>query len=96
MNIKYLTDSKAILFVYRVISVAVIFIGTQVAVAAVWVSANITMTLICTVNLVAIVLLCKVVVKCLHDYKEQTAKGLNPTFDPKKLGIENTECWDKK
>jgi AGCS family alanine or glycine:cation symporter len=36
----------------------------------------------------------KTAFKVLNDYEEQRKQGLNPTFSPKKLGIENTEAWD--
>ena len=51
------------------------------------------MGLMAIVNIVAILLLGNIAIKTLNDYEEQEKEGINPVFDAKKLGIENTECW---
>jgi AGCS family alanine or glycine:cation symporter len=32
----------------------------------------------------------------LKDYETQRNQGLNPTFNPRELGIENTESWGEE
>jgi AGCS family alanine or glycine:cation symporter len=32
----------------------------------------------------------------IKDYEEQRKQGLDPTFDPEKLGIQNAEAWEEK
>ncbi|MGL4447472.1 MAG: sodium:alanine symporter, partial [Shewanella sp.] len=43
----------------------------------------------------AILLLQKTAFTCLKDYEQQQAQGLDPTFDPKKLGIKHADYWEK-
>jgi AGCS family alanine or glycine:cation symporter len=33
-------------------------------------------------------------VATLRDYEKQRKAGLDPVFDPQKLGIKNAELWD--
>jgi len=46
-------------------------------------------------NLVSVLVLSGVVFKTLRDYEDQMKQGLDPVFDPKKLGINTTDVWNR-
>jgi AGCS family alanine or glycine:cation symporter len=48
------------------------------------------------INLIGIALLGGIAFKVLKDYETQRNQGLHPTFNLRKLGIENTESWGEK
>lgn len=92
-NIKYLTDSKAVMFVFNICAVAMVFIGSQLNLELAWELADVLMAVMATLNIIAILLLSRVVKAVLQDYLEQKKAGIDPKFDPHKLGIKNAECW---
>lgn len=95
MNIKYIKDHPLVIAIYRIINILVVYVGAQVSLGIAWGMANIVMGLGVTINIVAVLMLSNVVKKALIDYISQRKKGLDPAFDPKKLGIKNAECWGK-
>ena len=92
-NILFIKDNKLLLFIFRCTCIIAIFLGAQADFSLVWNIADVTMGLMAIVNIVAILLLGNIAIKTLNDYEEQEKEGINPVFDAKKLGIENTECW---
>lgn len=56
----------------------------------VWAIGDIGVGSMAWINFIAILLLHKPAILALHDYIEQRKQGLNPIFDPIKLGIKNT------
>lgn len=58
-----------------------------------WGLGDIGVGLMAWLNIIAIVLLHKKAFASLKDYETQNAQGLDPTFDPIKLGIENADYW---
>ena len=73
---------------------AFVFIGAVASLGFVWSLADLFMAGMTLINIAAITLLGGVAFKVLKDYEEQRAQGLTPRFSARKLGIENTECWD--
>ncbi|WP_205319183.1 hypothetical protein [Runella rosea] len=47
-------------------------------------------------QIIAILQLRKLAFKAFKDYEQQRKAGLDPVFSPKKLGIKNTDEWDKE
>lgn len=92
-NIKFISENKVFLFLFRCTCVGMVFIGAQNSFDTAWALADITMGMQAIVNIIAITLLSGVAMKVLRDYEEQKAKGLDPHFDAKKVGIDNTEVW---
>ncbi|MCG3056707.1 alanine:cation symporter family protein, partial [Escherichia coli] len=45
-------------------------------------------------NLIAILILAKPALVALKDYEAQKKQGLDPVFDPVKLGIKNADYWE--
>lgn len=92
-NLKFIKDSKGLLFVFRIVVVAVIFVGAQSNFDTVWNLADVLMGLMAIVNIVSILLLSKTALKVLKDYTRQKKEGKDPQFHPEELGIKNTQCW---
>lgn len=93
-NIKYLTNSKAVMVVFNICAVVMVFVGSQMNLKLAWELADVLMAIMTTLNIIAILFLSHIVTKTLKDYIAQRKEGKNPIFDPKKLGIKNTECWE--
>ena len=93
-NIKYLTNSKAVMVIFNICAVVMVFVGSQMKLDLAWELADVMMAIMTTLNIIAILFLSHIVTKTLKDYIDQRKKGINPVFDPKKLGIKNTECWE--
>jgi alanine or glycine:cation symporter, AGCS family len=45
-------------------------------------------------NIIAIILLQKPALAALKDYERQRKEGIDPTFDPKDIGVMNAHIWD--
>ncbi|RDU70136.1 alanine:cation symporter family protein [Helicobacter cholecystus] len=93
-NIKYLTNSKNVMLIFNICAVAMVFIGSQMNLKLAWELADVLMAIMTTLNIIAIFFLSRIVTKTLKDYLDQRKLGKNPVFDPKKLNIQNTECWE--
>lgn len=93
-NLKFIKDDKRVLNTFRITCLIAIVLGSIANFETVWNLADILMGGMAIVNIVAILLLYPVAVKALADYREQKKQGKDPVFNPKKLGIENTECWE--
>ncbi len=93
-NIKYLTNSKAVMVIFNNCAVVMVFVGSQMKLDLACELADVMMAIMTTLNIIAILFLSHIVTKTLKDYIDQRKEGKNPVFDPKKLGIKNTECWE--
>ena len=58
-----------------------------------WELGDIGVGLMAWLNIIAIVLLHKKAFASLKDYETQNAQGLDPQFDPVRLGIKNADYW---
>jgi len=58
-----------------------------------WKIGDIGVGIMAWLNIIAIILLRKPALLALKDYEHQKAQGINPVFDPEKLGIKNTSEW---
>ena len=93
-NIKFISGSKRLLAVFRVLSAGMIFIGAQADLELAWSLADVLMGGMATVNIIAITVLGGIALKVLKDYEEQKAVGLEPVFKAKNIGINNTDHWN--
>ncbi len=93
-NIEFIKKSKNAVLGFRLATMAFVFIGAVASLGFVWSLADLFMAGMTLINIAAITLLGGVAFKVLRDYEAQRAQGLNPRFSARKLGIENTECWD--
>lgn len=92
-NFLFMCDSKKALNIFRVICLVPIIFGALIEMDLAWALADLFMGIMALINIWAIVSLSKIAFICLKDYKEQRAKKIDPTFDPKTLGIKNTKAW---
>ncbi len=95
-NVAYLTrgtDSKLLLNVFRILFMAAVLWGTLQEAALIWNIGDIGVGLMAWLNIVAIFLLRKPALLALKDYEQQKKLGLDPVFNPLKLGIQNADFW---
>ncbi|MCL1056968.1 alanine:cation symporter family protein [Shewanella gelidimarina] len=94
-NIMFLTKSKKVLYVFRVLVLAMVMTGSVASLQLVWNFADVSMGLMALVNISAIVMLSKVAFAVVKDYERQIKAGVSPTFDasqfPEIKGIETGE-----
>lgn len=81
-NIRFLTDKKWVLTIFRILSGGVfVFFGAVASFDLVWNLGDFFMALITICNLIAIVLLGKYVFKLLDNYRDQKRRGIkSPEF----------------
>ncbi|WP_432663111.1 alanine/glycine:cation symporter family protein [Wukongibacter baidiensis] len=79
----------------KISTIALTFIGAVKTANLAWGIADIGIGLVTWVNIVGILIAGGVAVKALKDYDDQRSQGIDPVFDPRKLGIKNAEVWNK-
>lgn len=47
-------------------------------------------------NILVILALQAPAITCLKDYVEQKKRGVDPEFDPKRVGIKNADFWEER
>ncbi|MCP1382539.1 alanine/glycine:cation symporter family protein [Runella salmonicolor] len=98
-NLSYLSskgDNKWLVNGLRVMIMAATFYGSIKTAALAWTLGDIGVGMMAWLNIIAILLLRKPAFKAFKDYEQQRKAGLDPVFSPKKLGIKNTDEWDKE
>ncbi|AKL95896.1 sodium/proton-dependent alanine carrier protein YrbD [Clostridium aceticum] len=99
VNVAYVTrnfkNHKLIFNITRVTLLVMTFIGAINSAGTVWALGDVGVGVMAWLNIIAIILLTKPGIATLKDYEEQKAKGIDPVFDPKKLGIKNADLWNK-
>lgn len=96
-NIAYLLrgkDSKVAMLILKVVLLAATFYGAVRAAGLAWALGDVGLGLMVWLNLIAILMLTKPALAALRDYEEQKKQGLDPVFDPVKLGIKNADYWE--
>lgn len=92
-NIKFISQNRTFMFVFKLLAVAMVFVGAQVSMTTAWDLADVLMGLMATVNILAILLLGKTAFKALRDYERQKKAGKDPVFVAAHIGLDNTEVW---
>ncbi|SNS60135.1 alanine or glycine:cation symporter, AGCS family [Anaerovirgula multivorans] len=99
VNVAYVTrnfkNHKLIFNITRVTLLVMVFVGAVNSAGMVWALGDIGVGLMAWLNIIAIILLTKPGIATLRDYEAQKSQGLDPVFDPAKLGIKNAELWNK-
>ena len=94
INLAFLTDSKAALYIFRAAVVAMTMFGSIASLPLVWNLADLFMAFLATTNLYAIARLFKFAKITLDDYEQQRNKGMDPEFDPHILpSLEGVYAW---
>ncbi|MGV3640065.1 MAG: alanine/glycine:cation symporter family protein, partial [Adhaeribacter sp.] len=98
-NLRYLNSRKNfkwMLMGLRTFILAATFYGSVKTAESAWVLGDIGVGMMAWLNLVAILLLRKPALRALKDYQEQKKAGLQPVFNPEKLGIRNADEWQRQ
>lgn len=96
-NIRFLTSSKWVLGIYRVLSAGVfVLFGSVATLDFVWNIGDLFMALVTACNLAAILLLGKHAFRLLNDYCQQKKEGKDPHFCKRQMpDIEkDIACWE--
>ena len=95
-NVRFITDNKVALFLFRCSCVVMVFVGALNSMDVAWALADITMGCMAIVNIIALFMLSGTVKKALDDYERQKKEGKDPVFIAREAGIEHTEpgIWD--
>lgn len=92
-NLKFITENRKILFVFRLVALVIIFVGTHVGFEMAWNMTDILMALVAIVNILAVFALRKPIVVALKNYDEARKTTDEPVFRAKDIGLTNTDCW---
>jgi len=99
-NIAYLfKKGKNRHIVFHILKIALLlttFYGTIRTASLAWGLGDLGVGIMAWLNIIAIVLLYKPAINALKDYERQKKLNIDPQFDPKDIGIENAEFWNKK
>ena len=95
-NLVYLCRGVNRLYI-RILEVAmlvVVMVSCVTSAAAVWAIGDIGYATLGIINFLALVILSPIALRTLRDYDEQDKAGLDPQFDPAKLGIKHADYWE--
>ncbi|STC68209.1 putative amino acid carrier protein [Corynebacterium pilosum] len=94
-NIEYLTKSKLVMNLFRVVVIGFVFFGAVGSIPLVWALGDTFAASLVFINLIAIVPLGGVAIKLLKNYSEQRSAGLDPVFHRDMIPeLKNVEYWD--
>ncbi len=99
-NLRYLTRNVRNLLVVsgslRALQLLILIatvMGCVSSAGAAWTLGDIGVGLMAWLNIVGILVIQKPALKALKDYERQQKQGIDPTFNPRELGIENADYW---
>ena len=98
-NVAYLTRRRGgplLMFILKAGILTSVFIGCVKTAKVAWDLGDLGVGLMAWLNIIAILILQKPALRCLRDYEQQKKSGVEPTFDPHKLGIANAEFWETR
>jgi len=97
-NIRFLTDKKWVLTVFRILSGgAFVFLGAVASFEFVWSLGDLFMALVTLCNLIALAFLSKHAFRLLNNYRDQKRRGIkNPEFHRSDLPdvADDLDCWE--
>lgn len=82
-----------LMFLLKIALMSSVVYGAVKTAELAWGLGDIGVGLMAWLNIIAILLLQKPALLALKDYEAQKKQGLDPTFDPVKLGIKNADIW---
>ena len=95
-NLQYVSRNKApkwAMLVLKFVMMASVAFGAVRSAEVAWNLGDIGVGLMAWLNIIAILIIQKPALLALKDYQEQRRAGLDPVFDPEKLGIKNADLW---
>ncbi len=95
-NLAYLVRHRNPVYVriLEIVIVAIVFYSTIQDAGLVWATADIGYGALGIINFVALFFLSGIALRTLRDYDRQRAAGLDPVFDPTRLGIKHANFWE--
>ena len=87
---------KVAIWVLRIATIGAVFTASLQTSGFVWTLGDIGVGVMAWINVVAILLLSPKALRALKDYERQKKQGVEPTFDPKELKIEQADFWEEK
>ncbi|MBM7587361.1 AGCS family alanine or glycine:cation symporter [Bacillus pakistanensis] len=81
--------------VLKLAFLAMVFIGSVESASFLWALGDLGIGSMAWLNLIAVLLLTKPTLKVLKDYEMQKKAGLDPVFNPIKLGIRGADFWEE-
>lgn len=84
-----------LIWVLRLGVVGMVFFGSLYEAKTMWDLGDIGVGAMAWLNIIAILLLSPKAFKALRSYERQKKEGKDPVFDPKEIGIEGAEFWEK-
>lgn len=97
-NVEYINRNAAptwVLWLLKIAIMASVTYGAVRSASVAWGLGDIGVGLMAWLNIIAIVILQKPALAALKDYEAQKKAGLDPQFDPVKLGIRNATLWPR-
>ena len=86
---------RAVTLALRIAIIAAVLYSTLSTATAAWNAGDVGVGLMAWINLIALWILQKPALATLKDYETQRKAGLDPVFEPEKIGIKNAEIWNE-
>ena len=87
---------KIFTWIMKLVLLASAFYGTVKTSGFAWSLGDAGLGLMVWINVIAILIIMKPALLALKDYEAQKKQGLDPQFDPRKLGIKNAKFWEDR
>lgn len=98
-NLVYLlngTKKRLAFHLLRLGMIGITYYGAVKSASLAWALGDVGVGIMLWVNVIAILILTKPALIALKDYENQKKQGLDPVFDPIKLGIKNADYWEER
>jgi AGCS family alanine or glycine:cation symporter len=95
-NVQYINRNVHrgwMVFVLKLVIMASVVYGAVRSAGVAWGLGDLGVGLMAWLNIIAILILQKPALVALRDYEAQKRLGVDPVFDPDKLGIRNADLW---
>ncbi|MDY5784558.1 alanine/glycine:cation symporter family protein [Corynebacterium sp.] len=94
-NVEYLTNSKLVMTIFRVVVIGFVIFGAFGSLPLVWALGDTMAGSLAIINIIAIIPLGGVAIKLLRNFNEQRRQGVDPVFHRDMLPeLKNVEFWD--
>ena len=87
---------QVLIWVLRFGVVGMVFFGSLYEAKAMWDLGDIGVGTMAWLNIISILLLSRKAFKALKSYERQKKEGKEPIFDPKEIGVEGAEFWERR
>ncbi|WP_057767758.1 alanine/glycine:cation symporter family protein [Cytobacillus praedii] len=82
--------------ILKIVFLGMVYFGSVESASLLWALGDLGFGSMAWLNLIAILLLTKPAIKVFKDYEAQKKAGLDPVFDPIKVGIKGADFWEEK